>query len=53
MVIFPAALAVLDLQTGFSGYSVRIVPHIDVFLIYLWEGVSSMSFYSTILISIP
>ena len=35
----------------FSRYSVRIVLHIDVFLIYLWEKVSFMSYYSAILIT--
>ena len=34
----------------FSRCSVRIVPFVDVFLMYLWEEVRSMSFYSSILI---
>ena len=29
-------------------YPVRIVPQADVFLMYLWEEVSSMFFYSAI-----
>ena len=35
VVIFLAALVVWDLLTAFSKYSVRIVPHVDVFLMYL------------------
>ena len=31
----------------------RIVPHVDIFLIFLWRQVSSTSSYSTILISSP
>ena len=51
MGIFLAALVVWDLLQAFSRYSVRTVPHVDVFLMYLWEEVSSTSLYSTILIS--
>ena len=29
----------------------RIVPHVDVFLLCLWEGVSFTSYYSAILIT--
>ena len=35
----------------FSRYSVRVVLHIDVFLIYFWEKVSFMCYYSAILIT--
>ena len=31
----------------------RIVQHVDVFLMYFWEEVSFMFFYSTILITAP
>ena len=41
MVIFLAALVVWDFLPAFSRYSVRIFPHVDVFLMYLWEEVSS------------
>ena len=34
-----------------SRYSMKIVPHEEVFFIYLWEYVCFMSFYSTILTS--
>ena len=37
----------------FSRFSVRIVPFVDVFLMYLWEEVNSTSSYSTILTSFP
>lgn len=37
----------------FSWFPVRIVPHVDIFLIHLWRQVSSTSSYSTILISSP
>ena len=47
---FPA-LVVKDLLPAFSGYSLRIIPLVDVFLMYLWEEVSSTSFYIAILIS--
>ena len=50
-VTFLAALIVWYLPPAFSRYSVRTVPHVDVFLMYFWEEVSSMSFYSAILIS--
>ena len=29
----------------------RIIPHVDVFLMYLWEEVSFTSYYSAILIA--
>ena len=51
MMIFLAILFVRDLP-AFNRYCVRIVPHVDVFLMYLWEEMSSMSFYSTILIAL-
>ena len=35
---------------AFSSYSVKIVPRVDVFFMYLWEEVSSTSFSSAILI---
>lgn len=41
VMILPAASVVRD-QLVFSRYSVRIVPCVDVFLMYLWEEVSSM-----------
>ena len=50
-VIFLTALVVWDLLLEFSRYSVRTVPHVDIFLMYLWEEVSSTSFYSAILTS--
>ena len=53
MVIFLVTLVVWDLLPTFSIYSVRIGLFVDVFLMYLWEEVSSMSFYSTVLISSP
>ena len=53
MVIFLVVLITEGLLPEFSRYSVRIVPHVNVFLMYLWEEVSSTSFYSTILISSP
>lgn len=37
----------------FSRFSVRIIPHIDAFLMYLWEEESSTSYYCTILIGVP
>lgn len=37
----------------FSRYFVRIGTFVYVFVMYLWEEVSSMPFYSTILILIP
>ena len=40
-VILPAASIVWDLLV-FSRYSLRAVPRVDVFLMYLWEEVSSM-----------
>ena len=33
------------------GNSMRIVPHVDVFLMYVWEELSSMSLYSAIWVS--
>ena len=49
VVILLVILALWDLP-AFSKYSVRIVLHGDVFLMYLWGEIGSMSFYSTILI---
>ena len=43
MGIFLAALVVWDLLQAFSRYSVRIVLHVDVFLMYLWKELSSTS----------
>ena len=48
--IFLALLGVWDLLLTLSRYSLRIVPHLDVFLMYLREELSSTSFYSVILI---
>ena len=42
-----------DLLPISSWFSVRIIPHVDVFLMYLWDEVSSTSFYSPILIWPP
>ena len=42
-----------DPPPAFSRYFVRIIPHVDVFLMYLWDEVSSTSFYSPILIWPP
>lgn len=50
MVIFLATLVVWDLFPTFSIFSIRIVLFINVFLIYLWEEVSFLS-YCAILIS--
>ena len=50
---FLAFWEVWGLLPAFSRCSVGVVPHVDVFLMYLWEEVSSMSFYSTVLISSP
>ena len=35
---FLAFLEVCGLLLGFSRCSVRVVPHVDVFLMYLWGG---------------
>ena len=51
--IFLVALFVCDLLQAFNRYSVRIVSHVNVFVIYLWEEVSSISLYSAILIFSP
>ena len=48
MVIFLAILVLWDLPES-STYSVRIVPHVDVFLMYLWERMRSISFYSAVM----
>lgn len=48
--IFLTALVVQGvLLPGSSECSLRIAPHVDVFLVHLWREVSSMSSYSTIL----
>ena len=41
---------VFCLLPTFSRFLIRIVSHVDGFLIYLWEEVSFLSCYSTILI---
>ena len=46
-------MSFLQLLQDFRRYSVRIVSHIDIFLMYLSEEVSSTSLYSAILISPP
>ena len=51
--IFPVALFICDLLQTFHRYSVRTVSCVNVFLIYLWEEVSSISLYSAILIFCP
>lgn len=38
------------LLSGLSRYSVRIVPYVDAFMLYLLKEVSSMSLYSPNLI---
>ena len=50
LVDFLAFLIVWDLSPALSRYSMRTVTHIHVFLMYLWEEMSAVS-YSTILIS--
>ena len=35
---FLTVLQVLGLLPAFSRCSVRIIPHVDVFLMYLWGG---------------
>ena len=51
--ILLAILGVGDILPAFSRYFVRIVPDVDVFLLYLWAEVSSLPFYSAILIGAP
>ena len=46
--ILLALSEVWGLLPTFSKYSVRIVTHRDVFLMYLWEEMSSTSFYSCV-----
>lgn len=48
--IFLTIVGVWDILPAFSRYSVRIILHIGVFLMQLWEKVNSISFCSTILI---
>lgn len=36
----------------FDRCSLRVIPFLDVFLMYLWEGVSSMSLDSAIWIGV-
>ena len=48
--IFLVHSRVWGLQPVFIRCSLRVVPFVDVFLIYLWVKVSFMSFYSAILI---
>ena len=52
MVIFLAFLVRWDLLPAFCMYSMRIVTHVHVFLMYLWKEGSSMCFHSTILIQL-
>ena len=47
--IFFVLLGVWGLLLVFSRCSVRIVPFVDVFLMYLWGEVNSISSYSSIL----
>lgn len=51
--IFLVFSDVWGLLLVFSRFSVRIIPHIDAFLMYLWEEESSTSYYCTILIGVP
>lgn len=51
--IFLVFSGVWGLLLVFSRFSVRIIPHIDAFLMYLWEEESSTSYYCTILIGVP
>ena len=53
MVIFLTFFVFWDPPPAFSRYFVRIIPHVDVFLMYLWDEVSSTSFYSPVLIWPP
>ena len=48
---FLALSEVWDCLPAFNRYSVRIIPRVDVCLMYLWEEVSSLSYYSAILIT--
>ena len=48
--IFHTAFVV---QESFCQFPVRIVPHVDVFLICSWEEVNATPSYSTILINLP
>ena len=58
---FLAFLAVRGLLAVFNRYDVKIIPHVDVFLFYLWERVSFISYFlpscsfsqESILASIP
>lgn len=50
LVVFLAFLVVWDLSPALSRYSMRTVAHMYVFLMYLWEEMSSVC-CSTILIS--
>ena len=52
VVIVLTALVIRALLPVFSGYSVNLF-HMEIFLMYLWEEMSSTSFYSAILISAP
>ena len=47
--LFHVLSGVWGLLVVFSRGSVRTVPFVDVFLMYLWEEVSSISFYSAVL----
>ena len=51
--IFPANLGVWDILPTFIKYSVRIVPHVEVFVTYLLEEVSFTSSFSAIFIGVP
>ena len=45
VVIMLATVVVWDPLSPFSRYSMRTVSHVNVFVMYLWEQVSSISFY--------
>ena len=47
---FVALLEVLGLMPAFSRCSVKIIASEDVFLIYLWNKVNSVSYFLAILI---
>ena len=51
--IFPIFLGVWSLSLMFSRCSLRIVPFVDVFLMYLWGETNSTSSYSSILTTPP
>ena len=45
---FSCNFGIMRSLPAFSRYSVKIVPHVDVFFMYLWEEINSTSFSSAI-----